>query len=292
MMKLKGFSCNRLIKSAVFIGALLSLGIGSTVSIALIAMRKSPSNTPDKFRAQPHKKLVVCIGDSITQGTISFNYVDVLSSSVSLMDYTFINAGVNGDLAYNALTRVNSIINLNPDYVFILLGTNDVNATLSQENELMYIKNKNLPEKPSKEWFKKNLYSLIKSLKQKTSSKIAILSIPVIGEKLGSAELRKTIDYSLIIKELAKNESLVYLPLNEMQLEFLEAKNHTPGTVYSAKASKILMLQNAYMHYILQMGWQSISAKRGLLLSTDTIHQNDITGKMINELISNFLLGN
>lgn len=288
-MKLKKVKNNRSIIFAIFAGSILLIGFGATFAIAIASMGKSPNNTPEKFIASPGKSLVVCIGDSITQGTVSANYVDVLSSDASLADFTFVNAGINGDLAYNALMRKDSVISLNPDYIIILLGTNDANATLSKENERMYIKDKSLPEKPTKEWFEKNLSDLIISMKTETKAKIAILSIPVIGEKLDSIEIRKTKEYSAIIKELAKNQDIDYLPLNEKQLDFLEARNHEPGTLYSPKESTELMVKNAYLHFILHEDWDAISQSRGLLLTTDTIHQNNVSSFMMSSLISAFL---
>jgi lysophospholipase L1-like esterase len=282
-------------KKAVLVSALaaaaLLVGFGSTLAIALFRMGKRPNNTPEKFTARSGESLVVCIGDSITQGTVSANYVNALSRDTSLTGFTFVNAGVNGDLAYNALMRTEGILALNPDYIIILLGTNDANATLSPDNARMYIKDKNLPEQPTKEWYKKNLSDLIDVLKQKSAAKIAILSIPVIGEKLDSVEIQITRDYSAITAKLAKDHDIVYLPLNENQIAFLTAQNHEPGTLYSPRESIELMVKNAYRHYILHEDWNTIARSRGLLLTTDTLHQNDTSASMIRALISGFLLG-
>lgn len=272
------------------VGASLIFGLVSTLAIALVRMGKRPINRPEKFVAQPDKCLVVCIGDSITQGTISADYVHALTRNPSLAGFTFVNAGVNGDLAYNALMRKDSVTALNPAYVILLLGTNDANATLSQENARMYMKDKGLPEKPTKEWFERNLSDLISSIKIETSAKIAILSLPVIGEKLDSMEIQTTREYSAIVQSLANNNTITYLPLNEMQVAFLEAANHEPGILYSPKESIELMVKNAYRHYILHEDWNAISLSRGLLLTTDTLHQNDFAGDMISGLIGDFLL--
>ena len=287
----KNAKIKNIVLVSAFAAAALLVGFGSTLAIALFRMGKRPQNTPEKFTARPGKSLVVCIGDSITQGTVSANYVDALSRDSSLTGFTFVNAGVNGDLAYNALIRMESVLALNPDYIVILLGTNDANATLSQESERMYIKDKALPEKPTKAWYEQNLSELITILKRKTAAKIAILSIPVIGEKLGSPEIQLTREYSALVEKLAMDQGIVYLPLNEKQIAFLLAKNHEPGTRYSPTESIELMVKNAYLHYILHEDWNTISRSRGLLLTTDTLHQNDTAASMISELISGFLLG-
>ena len=50
------------------------------------------------------------------------------------------------------------------------------------------------------------------------------------------------------------------------------------------------MVKNAYRHYILHEDWDAIATSRGLLLTTDTLHQNKASSTMIGALISDFLL--
>ena len=268
---------------------ILFIIFGVVMLIVLAKMSKTPDNATGKHIHNINRKLVVCFGDSITQGTVSFDYLKSLSEDATMIDYDFVNAGVNGDLAYNALKRIDSVIRLDPDYIIILLGTNDVNATLSKQNEKMYMKDKHLPQKPEKVWYEENLTDLVKTLKQKTTAKIAILSIPVIGEKLDSLQLQQTKEYSAIIKKIAQAESISYLPLNEKQVEFLEEKKHEPKTLYSNNTVG-LIFKTTFVHYILNRDWNEISLERGLLLTTDTLHQNSVAGSMIIMLIKDFLL--
>lgn len=48
------------------------------------------------------------IGDSITHGRIGTNFVDILSRKFN--NYEFVNAGVNGHLAWNVNQRLDEII--------------------------------------------------------------------------------------------------------------------------------------------------------------------------------------
>ncbi|HEY0256766.1 MAG TPA: GDSL-type esterase/lipase family protein, partial [Candidatus Methylacidiphilales bacterium] len=84
-------------------------------------------------------KTVVCFGASLTAGTVSFDYVELLRARPSLAGFRFINHGVNGDLAWNGLQRLDKVVAERPDIVTILIGTNDVNATLSERNRLRYV---------------------------------------------------------------------------------------------------------------------------------------------------------
>jgi lysophospholipase L1-like esterase len=87
------------------------------------------------MKAYSGSLLVVCVGASIVRGNVSFNFVDLLKGRLEGKGFRFINAGVNGDLAYNVLKRLDSVINLQPDFVTILVGTNDVIATTTRTAE-------------------------------------------------------------------------------------------------------------------------------------------------------------
>jgi lysophospholipase L1-like esterase len=85
------------------------------------------------FDIQPNSRaqhLVVLLGDSITAGVMSANFVDQLTVRMGHDGYQFINAGINGDAAYNLLQRLVPIIDAKPDAVAIMVGTNDLQAYL------------------------------------------------------------------------------------------------------------------------------------------------------------------
>ena len=118
------------------------------------------------------KPVVVCCGDSITHGHIGYDWVSSLRNSDDSKIY--INAGINADLTWNLNKRLNDIIKHNPDYVTILIGTND--AIGSQPVKLIqdyYIQTKNLPKVPSIDWVEEQIESFVKEIKAKTSAKIA-----------------------------------------------------------------------------------------------------------------------
>ena len=74
------------------------------------------------------RTLVVCAGDSITHALMSADYLRMLEQALGDQGYEFVNAGWNGDLAYNLGARLDDIIDCNPDVVTILIGTNDAAA--------------------------------------------------------------------------------------------------------------------------------------------------------------------
>ncbi|MBT4091678.1 MAG: hypothetical protein HOE30_24600 [Deltaproteobacteria bacterium] len=109
----------------------------------------SPQPDPQDFLQSglqfEEKVVVVCIGDSLTMGNVSYNYVNELAQRFSQDDYGFVNAGFNSELTHNTLQRLDDIIRINPQFVTILIGTNDVLATLCEKCSEKYMKNMKLP---------------------------------------------------------------------------------------------------------------------------------------------------
>src|SRR5271167_2380003 len=149
-------------------------------------------------------KTVVCFGASLTAGTVSFDYVELLQKRPELAGFRFINHGVNGDLAWNGLQRLDRVIAEQPDFVSILIGTNDVNATLSERNRLHYLSFNHLPTEPTLEWYEVNLTTIVQRLKTETDAKLALLSLAVIGEDLQHEANRKVEVYNKAIRRIAR----------------------------------------------------------------------------------------
>jgi lysophospholipase L1-like esterase len=98
------------------------------------------------------RRHVACVGDSLTVGQVSVDYVKMLAARDLGRFVRFTNAGVNGDLAFNVLRRLDSVIDLQPDAITVLIGTNDANASLSDKNIRMMTRIKKLPRRPTIEW--------------------------------------------------------------------------------------------------------------------------------------------
>jgi lysophospholipase L1-like esterase len=230
---------------------------------------------------------VLCLGDSLTRGQVSVDYVEMLATRDNGGPVTFTNAGVNGDLAFNVLQRLDSVIGLRPDAVSVLIGTNDANASLSEKNIRMMTRMKKLPTRPTIEWYRENLTAIVDRLTAETSAPIALLSLPVLGEELGSPSVQRSADYSAVVKEIADACNVTYLPLHERQVDSLTAGRHTPGIRF--RDGRLLSAIAATQHFVLRRSFDSISRRHGLQLTTDLIHQNTRGATMIADLIGDFL---
>jgi len=234
----------------------------------------------------PHRH-VVCLGDSLTRGQVSVDYVKMLAARHNGGHTTFTNAGVNGDLAYNVAQRLDSVIDLRPDVVSVLIGTNDANASLSEKNVRMMTRMKKLSTRPTIEWYRENLNAIVDRLTAETSARIALMSPPVLGEELGSPSVQRSADYSAVVREIADARNVTYLALNERQLAHLKAGANTAGIRF--RDGRLLSASAATRHFVLRRSFDSISRSRGLQLTTDLIHQNTRGATMIADLIDEFL---
>jgi lysophospholipase L1-like esterase len=227
---------------------------------------------------------VVCAGDSITRGQVSVDYVDLLRQRFHAQPYSFTNRGINYDLAYNLLNRLDQVIADEPDHVTVLVGTNDANATLGTSNRRLVTWLKRLPTKPTPEWYRDNLTAIVGRLQQDTHARISLLSIPVIGEDLDSTQIHRAGEYSAIVREVATATDVGYLPLYERQIDHLRVHGRPPGTHY--RAGLLLSSTASIQHFMLRRSLDDIAVRRGLQLSTDTIHQNSRGANLIADLIS------
>ncbi|WP_295770419.1 SGNH/GDSL hydrolase family protein [uncultured Mucilaginibacter sp.] len=230
---------------------------------------------------------VACLGDSITQGTDSYNWVADLQQKLSV-DYEFYNYGVNGELAYNNLKRIDKLVTLEPNFIVILVGTNDVLATLSEANTRLYKRNAALPRMPDMAWYVDNLEQIIVKLLQQTNASIALTSLPVIGEDLMDTANKAVGNYNQEVKRIVRKYALHYLPLNEAITGYLEANPVAKPVAYRPYGWRL----KVNMHFrtkVLKQDWESYAGLNGLQVTTDTIHLNQVSGKMMVDLVAQFL---
>ena len=251
---------------------------------ALLAARGEAGN------GRPRKRLAVCAGDSITRGTVSVDYVTALVSR--LPDWELSNAGVNGELAYNLAERVGDIVALKPDAVTILIGTNDVLATFGFRNALGYMAAKRLPERPSTLFYRENLTAIVRTLKRETGARIALFSLPPIGEDPGHYAYIRTEDYSRIVREISCEEDVAYLPLHERLCAYLETMPpFDRERQLRFKAFGRAQLRAGRMQRYLGKSLDEISAANRFHILVDGIHLNSPGAAIAAELAGEFLRG-
>ncbi|MDP5120302.1 MAG: GDSL-type esterase/lipase family protein [Spirosomaceae bacterium] len=240
--------------------------------------------TENRAKFQNGKPIVVCFGDSNTHGNVSYNWVADLEKN--LPDFQLVNAGRNSDLTFTLLHRIEDVIACKPNFINVLIGTNDLNATFAKSSLKRYQKTGRLieGEVPSIVSFKRNYEEIVDRLSGETQAEISLMSLPLMGENLESEENKSVAAYNSIIKEIAEKNGLIYLPLFEQQKAYLE--QFPSQTKYKFSSYFYLLNLSIMKHYWFGKSWDEISRSNKTKLSPDFLHQNSISGKMIAELVS------
>jgi lysophospholipase L1-like esterase len=236
-----------------------------------------------------NQKLVMCIGDSLTHGNLGENYVKLLENQLSQKDYCCINAGRNADLTYTLLNRLDEIIAYQPDFIVLLIGTNDVQATMDETHRKRYIEIKRIEKEiyPSFDTFKENYLHIIQRLEKETKAKIALVSLPIISEDLSHSVNLKADEYSNFIQKTALEKQFAYLPVREEMKKYLLQQSNIPK--YSYENAHLLLHLSVIRHYIFRQNWNQICAAHGNVLTQDMLHFNTKGSSIISDLVLNFI---
>lgn len=231
----------------------------------------------------PHKEFIVFLGDSITHGRVSYDYVDSLTRHPYAKDYILVNEGINSRLTYQILEQLENVVKLKPKFVFLLIGTNDLKASLSEEEAGYYFKKWDLKETPTKESFTKNVNTIVDYLKKNSQAKIVLFSIPVLGEDPESIPFQRSIEYSKLLKEIGSSKKVTYKPFNEQLVQAILTNNNPNPSRY--EMNRWGMYSTIIGHYVFYKSWDELSDKKGMLFLTDNIHLNARAGKILESMI-------
>ncbi|MEQ8352207.1 MAG: GDSL-type esterase/lipase family protein [Leptospiraceae bacterium] len=245
-----------------------------------------PENNPANCKSLEGKKRILLVGDSITHGTVSFNYADLLQKRLG-DDFEVINAGINSNLSHNVRRRMPELLNCNADVITILIGTNDVNSTLHPEFLENYQENMGIHGTPNLAQYRENVNQIVDEFQSRDGhTRIALISLPVIGENLDSEANTKIQKYSQALKEISNARGVVYLPLNEMLREYLEGRATSEN---QCDEPHTLIEESVAAHYLFGKDYNNISRSNGFFLVTDCLHLNETAGKILADLIVEFI---
>jgi acyl-CoA thioesterase-1 len=239
------------------------------VGYAFAKAQAMPANAPTKFQHAASKTVVGCLGASMFHGTLSYDVVSALASRLG-PDFQLVNAGRNGDLAWNALSRIDALIACKPDFVIVLVGSNDVMAALSPKATARYQKMKKLPERPTLIWYRDNLRAIVNRLRAETHAKVALCSLPCLGEVLDSPGNARIAQYNGVVRQVASELRTAYVPLHEAFAVALEST--PPAKPRSSDGSPWPMLRAAIAHHVLGQSFDAIGEKNGYALLSDGVH--------------------
>ena len=236
--------------------------------------------------------VVACLGSSSTAGKgQAFNWIHELERRLNKKRFVFRNFGIGGDLAYNALQRLPSVIGIRPDKVVILIGGNDVLALVFKKPRMLFRITKRLPQDPSPAWFRENLQEIVRRLKTETSATVGLCSLPPIGEDPTStnqsqSELNRRVqEFSAIIQEVAVHENTKYIALYEsLSAEIMKS----PGHAFS-QFRFLPFYRDAFRTVLFRKSPDEVGRMNGWRFHTDGVHLNSRSGLIVADLVQEFL---
>lgn len=275
---------------AVCFSALLGIALAGYILARVQRLPAQRPGTLGSFRDRINNatQVVVCAGDSLTHGSVSVPWVEQLQEQPDLSSFVFVNAGINSELAWNLLQRLEPIVECRPQHLILLIGTNDVLASAGETNRRRYMLTNRLPQTPSVEWYQQNLTAIVQTLKRRTQARIALLSLPLVTEDLSDPVHAILEQHIAAIKTVAHQESVSYLPLFEHQLEALTRAGHTSRLPFQQGLARPIY---GFFHLFLLGGTlDGLAQKNGYMFLTDGIHLGSRGGEQIKTLVRSFLL--
>ena len=246
-----------------------------------------PLNNPKTYlknKRDDGKEIVVLIGDSLTHGNVQPSWVNSMRKKMG-EDFEFINAGINGETTSDVLNRINEILGCDPNTATLLIGNNNLMGSF-ERNERNYKKSKQV------EWsingFENEYRMIVKKLIE-NNIKLAVSSLMSYGEEIGSDEFERTRDYSKIIKKIADEFSLYYIPLFEEIEKYLIEKGGSTN-LPKIENDSLIMLQNFMIKKILlKQSWDKISTDSRFKVTLDHIHFNNYSANLMESMVSEFI---
>jgi lysophospholipase L1-like esterase len=235
-----------------------------------------------------NQRVIACIGDSLTHGNIGQSWVDYLRQEFP--NDVFLNEGINGNTAWQVIQRIDPILRCQPDLIILLIGTNDALGSFDINSGLRYKKNNELPEVPTLEKYKEHLIELIEKIG--IHPKIAICTLPPIGENVNSEVNKHVNKFNDYIKMTVTQKNLSLMPVSDAIWSDIQSRTYPLKLEYISKAMPLLMkriLGGIFHHYLFKKSWNDISRVKGQWILFDQIHINERGAEIVYKLAKDFI---
>lgn len=229
------------------------------------------------------ERCVLCLGDSLTHGHVGADWVSPLRSRWSAGGVGVVNAGLNGDLAWNVGQRLERALAVEPEAITLLIGSKDAMGCHRADRARGYRRSKGLPQLPDHAFFEACLDSLLGRLAQ-TGVPVAVLTLPPLGDDPAQDPSGPAND--------ALGEAVARHGLTLLDLRAALAPLTTPGGPPYAGGLLSLagpMLGGVARHYTLGTSWDQLAGARGSRLFIDGVHFSDRAAAVVLDLVDGWL---
>lgn len=236
---------------------------------------------------------VICLGSSTTASRGTYKWIDELRNRPHNSRFRFVNLGVGGDLSFNTVRLLDRVVTLRPDRVVVLIGTNDILASVFSNFRRFVRVWKRLSEEPTPERFAENLDAIARRLQRDCDARIGLSSLAPVGEDPHSAnpvqarlnELIAT--YNAIIRQVASDRDTDYIAFGEsVQEQLARAATAKPFTSFSFAA---FYRDYVLRELVLRRSFDEIARTNGWQFHIDGVHLNTNGGRLLTEAVQQFL---
>lgn len=227
---------------------------------------------------------VVVAGASIVRGRASVDFVQILRERFPSRD--FVNAGVNGNVAWELLQRIDQVIACRAAQVVILIGTNDVQASLTADATRQARESKHLPEDPSLDWYATCMTEIVTRL-QGAGARVAVCSLPPIGQDLAAPVNVIVREANAALGGVCDATGATYLPVYEHLVDLLASQGATRGPAWTGSWAP--GAASLVEHFVLGRSYDAIALARGWILSPDGVHMDSTGAGIIADVVADWL---
>jgi len=266
--------------------------------ITLEAMSARPDNNPNTFKKwertqRQRKPVLLCLGDSLTHGNIGASITPEIplklcgSLGLPIPDYgkTFadpiwvVNAGQNAITTHTILhERLHTSLGVYPDFIMIMIGTNDVRAMYKKSWCKSTMSINELPEEPTMQVFERNLTNIIKFIRDASPKvEIGLCTLPPLGENLKSSANKFVQQANAIIERVGSkaDEKVSIIPVFS-QLETIIEKEKRGWSLPVDFFLLAALIQNPLFHIFGALcSWNLLSKPFGFCVMSDGVHLNE-----------------
>jgi lysophospholipase L1-like esterase len=297
----------------VHCGIALAFFMANTVAfIALEGISAAPANEARSFlyfirhNLSPKRSpVLVCLGDSLTHGTVSHSYtVDVptqvaatlakeppKANSLFADPLWVVNCGQNFITTHTIWReRLTKALDCHPDYIFLLIGTNDMLGIYTPQYG-KFIQNINeLPEALSMATFTRNFHGILQHIAQASPmTQVGVATLPPLGEDMRSAPNKLIREANAIIEQACQQagDKFTVIPLFDRFESILEKEGRR-----GRGSSIVAFAVNGFLYALFKgmIKLNTLGKVWGNSLLHDGIHMNERAAEECVDLIVDWLV--